>query len=166
MNFDYSQYFEACLLNPIIVSVFFLSALTPAIIQSIKKFKISVNKKEIIKFVFLLSIFILFFIVNVGRLLYGGIYLTFERVSDCKILEGEIQDIKEVDNFLFPIIDSGKAVRFLIQGKECTAISQGDFQIGDYVTIKYLPRSRYVLSIKRLEKDEGRFSVNLPPMPP
>ena len=148
MDFDYSQYFEACLLNPIVVSVFFLSVLTPVIIQNIKKFKVSVNKKEIIKFVLILGVFIMFFVINASRLLFGGIYLIFERVPDSVILEGEIQAIVEVDNFEFPIIDSGNAVRFIIQGKECTAISRGDFQVGDYVTIRYLPRSKYVLSIK------------------
>ena len=149
MNFDYSQYFVACLLDPIIVSIFFLSALIPAIIHSVKKLKISVNKNEIIKFVFILGVFVLFFIINASRLLYGGIYLIFERVSDAVVIEGEIQYIEEVDNFLFPIIDSGNAVEFSIQGKECTAISQGDFQVGDNVIIRYLPHSKYVLSIEK-----------------
>lgn len=155
MDFDYSQYFEACLLNPIVVSVFFLTALTPVIIQNIKNFKVSVNKKEVVKFICVLSVFILFFTVNAGRLLYGGIYLTFERATDCEVLEGEIEDVQNVNNFLFPITDSGEAVRFSIQGKECTAFSLGDFQVGDYVTVKYLPRSKYVLSIKEANSTTG-----------
>ena len=148
MDFEYSQYFEACLLNPIVVSIFFLTALIPAIKQSIKNFNVYVNKKEVVKFICVLSVFILFFTVNAGRLLYGGIYLTFERATDCEVLEGEIEDVQNVNNFLFPITDSGEAVRFSIQGKECTAFSLGDFQVGDYVTVKYLPRSGYVLSVQ------------------
>lgn len=152
MTFDYKQYLDACLFNPIIVSIFFLTTLVPPLIVYIKKFiSLTAEKKDILKFILFVGVFALFSFVNIGRLAYGGIYLITERATDSIVIEGEIEKVEEVSNFIFPIIESGIGTRFTVNGEKCTAIVQGEFEVGDYVVVNYLPKSGYILSIEKAE---------------
>ena len=94
-----------------------------------------------------------FLCMNVGRLLHGGIHLTYERESNAVELQGEILEIKELGRYSFPKLKTEygygetNGVQLVIDGVECTAVTRGILEVGDNVTVTFLPQSGYILSI-------------------
>ena len=104
------------------------------------------------------------FAYNFGHLFYGGIYLISETENDANTITGEIENITELSRFVFPHLktgfDSGRSIGVCvtIDEQKYTFVTKGDLEIGDTVTIKYLPKSRYILDIYKT-KHRGTVSV-------
>lgn len=154
MNFEYTQYARGCLIIPILVSLFALSMLISAVshfITVIIEHKLSSRDGINLLLPVLICSFLL--CMNAGRLLHGGIHLIYERESNAVELQGEILEIRELGRYSFPELkteyghDVTNGIQFLIDGVECTAITRGTLAVGDKVTVIFLPRSGYILSI-------------------
>lgn len=121
----------------------------------------TVNKKitslDGVNLLLAISVCVFFLCMNLGRLFHGGICLIWERETDAVDVYGVITEIKDLGRFAFPNMESDygysdkNGVQFTIDGTKCTAISKGEFVVGDYVAVSYLPESGYVLSISNCE---------------
>lgn len=158
MFFDYSQYVRGCLVIPGLISLFTLSILIPSLFHYV----LLVIHRKIVShggMHLLLAILVcLFFLcMNIGRLIHGGICLVWERETDAVVVNGEIAQIEDLSIFSFPNMDSDygyadkNGVQFVIDGENYTAITNGELAVGDYVSISYLPDSRFILSVIKLE---------------
>lgn len=159
MQFEYDQYVRACLVVPLSISLFMLSMLFLSgayLITAILRRKVS--SRHLVDFLLAVLVCGFFLFMNVGRLLHGGIHLIYERESDAVELQGKIVEIKELGRYSFPEIKTEygygetNGVRFIIDGVECTAVTKGNLAVGDDVTVIYLPRSGYILSITLNDK--------------
>lgn len=94
----------------------------------------------------------------IGVLLNGGIYLRDEKETDAIVIQGEISDIRGLGSFSFPVVkgdyeyDKANGYEFIIDGIHCKAVLKGSLEVGDYVTVKYLPKSGYVLYIAKIDR--------------
>ena len=108
----------------------------------------------VIKSLLFILLFGFLLYINVGTILHGGIYLLNECEADAVEMQGHIEEIKDVEAYSFPNLGSeygiGQGVEFTIDGIQCTAILQGSLEVGDYVSVKYLPKSGYVLYISQI----------------
>lgn len=160
MSFDYSLYFRGCFVLPIFYSLF--SAL---IFVSIMLHVISTTVREGLSFKFLLPkilgmvICVFLLCLNICRLLQGGVYLIVEQREDAVKINGIITNIDELGLFSFPELESEydgnehNGVIVNVSGVLCTAVTCGDFEVGDKVEIEYLPKSGYLLSIISTESE-------------
>ena len=91
--------------------------------------------------------------IQIGVLYNGGIYLREEKETDAVEMQGEITNIEGLGEFSFPRIqddyeyDEKNGYKFTINGVQCTFVAKGSLEVGDYVTVKYLPKSGYILYI-------------------
>ena len=149
MYFEYAQYVRGCLVTPIFASLFALSVLIPSISHFVS---IIIQEKsfsrDMIKFLLVVLVCGFFLSMNVGRLLHGGIYLIYESESDAVELQGEILEIKELGRYSFPKLNTeyghsvtANGVQLVIDGIECTAVTRGTLEVGDKVTVTFLPKS-------------------------
>lgn len=154
MHFEYTQYVRGCLIIPIFVSLFALSMLISAashFVTVITQQKLS--SRDVINLLLAVLVCGFFLCMNVGRLLHGGIHLTYERESNAVELQGEILEIKELGRYSFPELKTEygygetNGVQLVIDGVECTAVTRGILEVGDNVTVTFLPQSGYILSI-------------------
>ncbi len=154
MHFEYTQYVRGCLIIPIFVSLFALSMLISAashFVTVIIQQKLS--SRDVINLLLAVLVCVFFLCMNVGRLLHGGIHLTYERESNAVELQGEILEIKELGRYSFPELKTEygygetNGVQLVIDGVECTAVTRGMLEVGDNVTVTFLPQSGYILSI-------------------
>ena len=155
MYFDYDQYVRGCL----IVSVFGTMFSLCIFIVSTYRFALAVKKQSLFdKVIFLLAILVSVFFLRMdgGILLHGGIHLLTERLSDAVEMRGYISEIERLGRYSFPNLDSEykqdevNGVEFTIDGIQCTAMAKGNLEVGDYVSVKYLPKSGYVLYISQI----------------
>ena len=154
MLFDYSQYLRGCLVIPLFVSLFFLHFLLSILGRFLTTFvRGTVNLKEIVSLGIAVLVCAFFLCMNVGRLLHGGVHLFYERVSDAITVQGEISAINDLGRYSFPEMkneygyEETNGVQFVIGEVVCTAPTNGVLDVGDYVTVTYLPQSSYILSI-------------------
>lgn len=153
MYCDYELYRAYCYNGAVMFGILFSFAFVACIISVI----IAVRKRLALNKICIYSFFSMFFGIlvctSVGQLLYGGIYLYNERETDAVEIQGEITNIKGLGEFSFPRIkgnytyEEKNGYAFTINGVQCTFIIKGSLVVGDYVTVKYLPKSRYILYI-------------------
>lgn len=156
MIFDFNYYLNAGLINPIIIGAFILFALLSSVISVYKTIRLAAfEKSSLLKDIVMIFGFILLLSINVSVLWSGGFWLLFEDESDCIITQGEIFSIEEISMMRFQNIN-GYAKEIVIDGKKYISMHFDDFEIGDYVEIRYLPKSKYVLSIQSgYQSDDG-----------
>lgn len=160
MHFEYTQYVRGCLIIPIFVSLFALSMLISTASHFVTvMIQQKLSSRDVINLLLAVLVCSFFLCMNVGRLLHGGIHLTYERESNAVELQGEILEIKELGRYSFPELKTEygygetNGVQFVIDGVECTAVTRGTLEVGDNVTVTFLPQSGYILSITL--NDEG-----------
>ena len=96
--------------------------------------------------------------MEIGVLLNGGIYLRDEKETDAIEIQGEISKIRGLGQFSFPVVkgdykhEEKNGYEFTINEIQCKAVLKGSLEVGDYVTVKYLPKSGYVLYIAEISK--------------
>ena len=101
--------------------------------------------------------------VQIGVLYNGGIYLREEKESDAIEMQGEITSIKGLGQFSFPRMHSdydeeeNTGYKFIINGVQCKFVAKGSLEVGDYVTVKYLPKSGYVLYIAEIDREPAEI---------
>ena len=159
MHFDYSQYSSSCFSTPAFMVLWSFPTLI-FVIYKIIKFRKSEDKPKEATVIFIMLLSSCMFIVtNIGVLLYGGYHLIFEGEQSAVEMYGYIEESERIDDFFFPLVkqleydyEETNGVKYIINGKKCTAMRQGDFKEGDYVFVRYLPKSSYVLYIEHQEK--------------
>lgn len=157
MYFDYAGYVRECLNLPLEGLIFFnILGMVVLIIVGFHMKKIYFPGKW-----FLILIVGLGTIESgyedVGQLKYGGIYLLWEKESDAIQTQGNITEIAELNEYSFPRIECDyyenlkrgdpEGYEFTINGIQCAAPVKGSLEVGDYVSVTYLPKSRYILYI-------------------
>ena len=154
MIFGYELYYDYCFIGPIRglcwFSLFVVEAIISIIVQVCRK---NFKDKDIALLVMTINYFIAMS-TYIGQLSYGGIHLFKEKENHAIELVGEISEIQAVDRSCMPYIkhqyDSAGSpgVQFTISGVQCSAPTNGDLKVGDYVKVLYLPQSGYILSIE------------------
>ena len=159
MYFEYAQYVRGCLILPVFISLFTLCPLLSAVSHFLSVIiQRKLSSRDVVNTLIAVLMCGFFLCMNVGRLLHGGIHLIYERESHAVEFQGEILEIKELGRYSFPELKTEygygekNGVLFLIDGVECTAITSGNLEVGDHVTVTYLPQSGYVLSITLNDK--------------
>ena len=154
MHFEYTQYVRGCLIIPISVSLFALSMLISTASHFVTvMIRQKLSSRYVINLLLAVLVCSFFLCMNVGRLLHGGIHLIYERESNAVELQGEILEIKELGRYSFPELKTEygygetNGVQFVIDGVKCTAVTRGTLEVGDNVTVTFLPQSGYILSI-------------------
>ncbi len=173
MRFDYDYYRKMLFLFPllslVIFSVAFIIGTITITIFLKKPFKNkTLNKlwdKKIIRimYILLMSLILIPSIIrDIGNLQYG-IYLGKESPKDAIVLQGEIEEIKELKN---PFVHTfkGAAREFDYEIKDCNAhlitisgkqyyfMIKGELKVNDKVEIIYLPKSTIVLEVNIVEE--------------
>ena len=153
MNFEYNLYKTYCYESQVFVVLVFSFGIVLATIAAVQALRKNINlKKALISGFFILG-YALIICINIGQLLHGGIYLHDEKETDAIELQGEISDIRGLSEFLFPVVkgdylhEEKNGYEFTVNGVKCQAVLKGSLEVGDYVTVKYLPKSGYILYI-------------------
>ena len=156
MKFDFDVYVQGCYTVPIILVLFFSIDYIALIWNFVKKIKNKAIKiRDVLGSTFGIVIFTCFLMLSIGPLINGGIAVGHEEKSDAVRMEGSIEDIENLYTFSFPKTSpeyserEGEITgyRFWINGISCIAFEKGNLQVGDTVTVLYLPKSGYVLEI-------------------
>ena len=159
MQFLYHQYLMTSLIFPLFIIGIALVGIIPELFQM--NYAIFHNHTyQSMHFVRTLSVLLIsgFFIcIGTSRLMYGGIHLIYERESDAVVVHGQIESIEELDILAFPSLNckytegNTHGIQITINGIHYTAIEKGTLESGDSVVIKYLPKSRYILHIDKID---------------
>ena len=160
MYFNHAGYVQECLYMPLFLLMVLLLGIVSLAVWSIAHGKMNFRKK-ILLLINLLWISI-FLGIATGQLSHGGIYLLEEKETDAVKMQGYISEIKEFSDFSIPIIECDyyenmkygdpNGYEFTINGIQCTAPVKGLLKSGDYVSVTYLPKSRYILYIDKVEQ--------------
>ena len=157
MQFDYEHYLRGCLLKPCAILICCCIILIPAAWKTIIKMRQGLlEQKQIISFCLLSLVCATFIFRNVGILLNGGMHLVYERENAAITVSGKIEKITELDENCFPRIKSdyeysgANGVEFKIGTAICIGAAPGELEVGDNVTVTFLPNSKYVLFIEEL----------------
>lgn len=159
MQFLYYQYLMTSLVFPLFMIGIALLGIVPELFQM--NYAILHNQTyrsmHLARTLTMLLISGIFFCIGTSRLMYGGIHLIYERESDAVVVQGQIELIEELNILAFPSLDckytdgNTHGIQITINGIHYTAIEKGTLEIGDSVVIKYLPQSRYVLHIEKID---------------
>lgn len=152
MTFDY-HYFLNYLLYGALVGLFIGIFL---FVFALYHFRSNIRNSQnrtvsyfVIMLVFLISIYALY--ASLVNLRFGA-NLLFEDETAIVEQTGRIENIKEMKFIYVQYNDDGKSTCQLvtIDGKNYLFASIGDLEIGDYVSVDYLPKSRIVLEWEHL----------------
>ena len=157
MHFAYDDYVKGCLILPACITLLTTAFLISPLVHGIAEIRRNGFSSQIIKkLIATLLICTVFLSLNIGRLLHGGIYLITEREEDAVEIRGTISSIENLSRFSFPELNKEyrsvqpNGAKIVVGDIPCVATSSGDFAVGDYVTVLYLPQSKYVLSIEKV----------------
>ncbi len=155
MIFEYDAYWRNICSVPLFGIVWSLFTLLVGIIAFICFIKLKKKKEIVITLVAVLLWIISLPFYNrndIINLQNGGIYLLEEKEDDVISKTGIIENIVEPSEMFpqFKGYHDGKykyGADITIGGEVYLAIDSGDFEVGDRVTITYLPKSKVILSI-------------------
>lgn len=167
MQFLYYQYLRTSLLFPLFMIGLALWGIVPELVHIIYAVlhRQTHQLANLVRIFSLLLLSATFVCIGAGRLLHGGIHLLYEEESDAVMVQGQIEAIDELDIFAFPNMDckytdgNTHGVQITINDMHYTAIEKGTLEIGDSVVMKYLPQSRYVLLIEKLDLNYKTLNV-------
>ena len=156
MQFAYDDYVKGCLILPACITLLTIGWLVSPLARGIAEIKRNGFSAKVVKrLAAVLLICAVFLSLNIGRLLYGGICLVAEREEDAVEISGTISSIENLSRFSFPELNNEyrsvqpNGAKIVVGDVPCVAVSSGEFAVGDFVTVVYLPQSRYVLSIEK-----------------
>lgn len=147
MEFAYKEYMIVFWVPIIIVTLLTLGGLILHFVGPIKKVKTNIAEK-----IFYTLIVITVSCKLIIPLFNGGFYLLTERNIEPELWEGNVENVVELSDFIFPYDkEYGPGIKIVIDGKafKCYEIITDYVSIGDKVKITYLPRSKLILSIYR-----------------
>ena len=164
MTFAYSDYYKLCFLIPLFIAtlsdMLLIGILTePVEADPDRKKRIFVIVRNLI----FVAVTVNLFSHGMGRLMNGGAYLLVEKPFDAIEVTGTISEIKTLNEFImiptkeYYDYDSGEKTSygFTVDGIEIKSFGKGKFQEGDEVTVLYLPKSGYLLSIAWVEETDN-----------
>ena len=154
MTFSYFDYLINNLVLPVFALAFIAFPVCRMVVQVIRR----VKNGESVSFgdASTVLVFLLMLVVAVilGNILFSssGCYLISERPGDAVTTQGTIEQIQPLGIFESPKYtsngESSNGYAITIDGVSCTAMAQGTLEVGDEVTVTYLPKSGFVLSIE------------------
>lgn len=159
MYFDYNLYKAYCYEGQVfcvLVFSFGVVLLVTSLVQAVRK---KLDFKKALIYAFFILGYVLIVCINLSQLLHGGIYLRDEKESDAIEMQGEISNIRGLGEFSFPVVkgdylhEEKNGYEFRINGIKCKAVLKGSLEVGDYVMVKYLPKSGYVLYISKIDRN-------------
>ena len=160
MYFDYEGYVRECFNIPTKGLILNVIGVITVIIIAFRKEIAFYGKRMLITFIFIGAIESI--CQNVGQLYQGGIYLAEEIEEDAINVQGYITEMGVLGLYSLPRIECDYydnlkygdpyGYEFTINGIQCTAPTNGSLQVGDYVEVTYLPKSRYILYIDKTEE--------------
>lgn len=147
MDFSYNDYWDVTFLIPATV---FASAVILFCVFSVRFFTAKgKTTKKIFGYVFCLCIVVFISFSEIKFLSNGGFYLLKEKESDAVSCSGTIESVCEPSEYIPGFkISHNYGADIIINGERYFAVTCGEFEEGDYVTIKYLPSSHFILSIR------------------
>lgn len=150
MIFPYQSYLEASLLVPAGSAIIFLFFAGWAMVGFCKRYcsNKKITAKDIYIFLVCLSMWAVI-ILDFQTVFRGGIHLLAENEADAISTSGCIAKITEPTKRL-PVFraDGEHGADILIGDDVYIAITAKGLDVGDYVVIRYLPRSRFILEIQ------------------
>lgn len=156
MTFEFEVYYKNICETPIFTLVMtlvvLLCALTIVLYRAIKKK--GTFKKDIVWIMIFLIINVPSFQNKIVELKSGGIYLLSETPDDAVTETGVIQFIAtpSARTFHFKGTNVNGAADITINGEIYLIEEVENFEVGDTVTITYLPKSKVILSIDYAEE--------------
>ena len=148
MIFEYDAYYNGTFVTPIIAIIIVSVWLFAGIYHFLKK-RTQLDSTNILLFVF---VGVFFIALNIMSLINGGACLYKEKEEDAILEMGTIEKIvepnKSIPNFRK---DHKHGADVIIDGEEYFMITCEGFEVGDYVEIEYLPKSKFILSIYKSE---------------
>lgn len=157
MSFTYFDYLINNLMMPVFAIAFILVPLFTLITSTLKyyaKNKTFDTTHLPVKILFCVALIALLVIMS-GVLRLGGLHLITERPSHAVTITGTIEDVDILSSFEGPKYSTGSeasyGVRFTVNGVQCLSMAKGDFELGDTVSITYMPKSSFVLNMEHIE---------------
>lgn len=84
----------------------------------------------------------------------GGYHLITERAKDAVTVEGTIEQIQSGSIFSNPRYSANNETSngyiLTIDGISCTSMALGTLEVGDAVSVTYMPKSGYILTIEEV----------------
>ena len=157
-KYNYSVYLRQNCIIPLLLLIF-SSTFLALTIQSLWKEQDTRQPEELKSIILCGCIAVFLIVVNVVPLARGGIHLLYEKESDQIKETGVIEEKIEIPSFGGAKYETennncfGEAIVF--NGKKYYLTTYYDLQLGDYVDVSVLPRSRFVLNIKKLQHTTG-----------
>lgn len=154
MTFAYHEYLLNALMMPLFALAFVLAAIFFSLKPEIKNYfttkeiewshlgrKLGLN-------IILLAMVVLMCVI----LSHGGFSLITERPKDAMTVTGTIEQIEARSSFesmkFWSDYGESYGIEFTVDEITCVAMAQGDLEVGDQVTVTYMPKSGFVLSIE------------------
>ena len=157
MYFDYSLYVDVCLIEAcqgFVLCVLGFIILITYFIEKSRKEDLSIVYCAFFAFIIMGNVI---GILQCGGKLIHGINLIKEKEEDAVEIYGEISNKKGINDFTRRLVgdkygyDEISGTIFTIDGIKCTAPLNCGLEVGDYVTVRYLPKSGYILYISKTD---------------
>lgn len=168
MEFEYATYYRQNCVIPVVLILFCVALLAYSVYKAVSK-----SHYENIKIFFkdnrgllVFIIMMLFLIsVNIPPLARGGYCLFFEKEKDAVEIVGVIEETFELPWFGGSKYDveqnQGNGEGIVINGIKYYLVTYGDYEKGDFVSIKVLPKSKLVLEMSDADRPHAE-SVQIP----
>lgn len=153
MSFSYFSY----LLNNLMLPVFALAFVAFPVCKMLGRIIGSLVRGERVEFgdfsaVMMFILLIVLFAILANILISGGgLNLITERADDALTMEGTIETIESGTIWANPRYSANgemsNGYTLTVDGVECFSMALGTLEVGDQVTVTYMPNSGYVLSI-------------------
>ena len=153
MIFEYSKYLDRLFWNPVIACIFVFIFGIYGVYGNILIIKKEKKIVETIPKIFFVILICLYIITNdtIPKLKNGGIYLFSENGTQCATTINMIENIYNPSNRLNGF-KSSYGADIEMDGVLYFIESIDGFAVGDEVEIKYLPKSKCVLEIKKINE--------------
>ena len=162
MEILYIDYYHNCLILPVRILLFFsFTALRGAVFYLKDIITKGLSAESAAMFLVCFLIWLFFFRIMAGYLYNGGIYLLREKEEASITTEGTVEEIIPFDEFSFPNIRSYHheygsetysntyGCRIVVDDLILKAPDSGPLSPGDHVSVTYLPKSGFILSISK-----------------
>ena len=154
MVFAYWDYLSTNLLLPIFGLVFIAVPVVRLVIRLLEQY--ATGKKRVNWDGQSLVFFVAMVVVGImlGRMLFagGGIHLITEREKNAVTVEGTLESVEScgiLSGVRYSAYgESTSGYYYTVDGMTLTGMAKGDLEAGDRVTVTYLPKSGFVLSIE------------------
>ncbi|MDD5864184.1 MAG: hypothetical protein PUD80_06100 [Firmicutes bacterium] len=153
MTFSYFDYLIGNLILPVLCLAF-ISVPVFRLVQRTARQIARGEKPQLLgdyRMIILLLVMLAVGGIMISFLLRGGIHLVYERPRSAVSVEGTIEEIDRLNAFqntryIFND-ENSNGYRYTVGGVTCTGIAKGTLNVGDMVTVTYLPKSGFILSI-------------------